>query len=54
MIEIRKWLESIGLAQYADAFDGNDHGHGSAVPFRSSMLEVPRSAERAGQGLSVI
>jgi hypothetical protein len=24
MIEIRKWLESIGLAQYADAFDGND------------------------------
>ena len=24
MSEIRKWLESIGLGQYADAFESND------------------------------
>ena len=24
MSEIRKWLEAIGLAQYADAFEAND------------------------------
>jgi hypothetical protein len=24
MSEIRKWLESIGLAQYAEAFEAND------------------------------
>jgi hypothetical protein len=24
MSEIRKWLDAIGLAQYADAFDTND------------------------------
>src|SRR5215470_15962901 len=26
MSEIRKWLESIGLGQYADAFDANEIG----------------------------
>jgi hypothetical protein len=26
MSEIRKWLEAIGLAQYADAFDANEIG----------------------------
>jgi hypothetical protein len=26
MSEIRKWLESIGLSQYADAFDANEIG----------------------------
>ena len=26
MSEIRKWLESIGLAQYADAFEANEIG----------------------------
>ena len=24
MSDVRRWLEAIGLAQYADTFDGND------------------------------
>jgi hypothetical protein len=30
MSEIRKWLESIDLGQYADAFQANENRHGPA------------------------
>jgi len=39
MSEIRKWLETIGLAQYAHAFDANDIDMGLLKQVDDQMLK---------------